>query len=112
MSDAKTFYARMPQAMESVQTAAPTTAKAFMGLFGAIMKDGALAVKHKELIAMAIGLAVRCEPCIYAHIKKCLDAGASRDEILEAASVVVMMQGGPSFMHLAQVADALDALGK
>ena len=112
MSDAKSFYAQMPQAMERIQTAAPETAQAFMGLFKTVMKEGALSVKHKELITFAIGLALRCEPCMFAHLKKCFDAGASKEEILETASVVVMMQGGPGFMHLAAVSEALEALGK
>ena len=65
-------------------------------MFQSIMKDGVLSLKEKERIAMAIGLAVRCEPCIILHVQKCLDAGATKEEILEAASVVIMMQGGPS----------------
>jgi AhpD family alkylhydroperoxidase len=88
----------------------PDAIKGFGGMFQSIMKDGALSLKEKELIALAIGLAVRCEPCIILHVQKCLDAGATREEILEAASVVIMMQGGPSFTHVPKVIEALEAL--
>lgn len=80
-----------------------------MALFGKVMKDGAVPVKQKELIAIAIAVSCYCGPCIKLHVKKCLDAGASREEILEAASVAVMMAGGPAFTHLPEVIDALDA---
>ena len=88
----------------------PDAIKNFGGLFQAIMKDGALSLKQKELIALAAGLAVRCEPCIILHVQKCLDAGASKEEILEAASVVIMMQGGPSYTYVPKVVEALEAL--
>jgi AhpD family alkylhydroperoxidase len=110
--DVKKFYqeykSKGPQMMQSL----PDMAKGFMGMFGSIMKDGALSVKQKELIAMALGVALRCKPCIYLHIQKCVEAGATREEILEAASVVVMMQGGPGFVHIPEVLDTLEALGK
>lgn len=74
------------------------------------MKEGELTVKEKELIALAIGLAMRCKPCIYLHTYKCLDVGATREQIIEAAGVAVMMQGGPAYTHIPAVIDALDAL--
>jgi len=95
-----------------MQEALPDMMKGFSGLFQSVMKDGALDLKTKELIALAVGLAVRCNPCIYLHVQKCLAAGASRDEILDVASVVVMMQGGPAFTYVPEVIDALEALGK
>ena len=64
----------------------------------------------KELIALAIGLALRCENCMYAHIQACLRAGATREQVLEAAGVAVLMQGGPTYTYLPRVVEALDAL--
>jgi AhpD family alkylhydroperoxidase len=93
-----------------MQKLIPDAIKGFGGLFQAIMKDGALSLKQKELIALAVGLAVRCESCIILHVQKCLDAGASKEEILEAASVVIMMQGGPSYTYVPKVIEALEAL--
>ena len=110
--DIKAFYEKFQADSGKMAKELPDMAKAFAGLFGAIMKDGALTVKQKELIALAAGLAVRCEPCINLHVKKSLDAGATRQEILETAAVVVMMAGGPGFTYVPKVMDALEANGK
>ena len=91
---------------------APDIARGFGGFFQALMKDGALSVREKELIALGIGVAVRCVPCINLHVQKCLQAGATREQILEVAGVAVMMQGGPGFTYVPKVMDALAALGK
>ncbi len=76
------------------------------------MKEGALSVREKELIALGIGLAVRCVPCINLHVEKCITAGATAAQILEAAGAAVMMQGGPSFTHVPEVVRALEHFGK
>ncbi len=66
-----------------------------------------MSMKHKELIALGIAVALRCEPCIRIHIEKSLAAGCSKKEILEAASVAVMMQGGPAYTTLPLVLEVL-----
>lgn len=106
----KGFLEKFQADTEKMKQLTPDVMAGFGGMFQKIMKNGALSVKYKELIALAIGLALRCEPCIILHVKKCLEAGATQEEILEAASVVVMMQGGPSFTHIPLVIDALEEL--
>ena len=106
----KDFLEKFNIHTEKMKELTPDVMTGFGGMFQKIMKKGALSVKNKELIALAIGLAVRCEPCIILHVKKCLEAGATPEEILEAASVVVMMQGGPSYTHVPVVIEALEAL--
>ncbi|MBN1765470.1 MAG: carboxymuconolactone decarboxylase family protein [Sedimentisphaerales bacterium] len=107
--DVQEFYSNFKKASGKMQQALPEMVKGFGGLFAAVMKDGALDLKSKELIALAVGLAVRCTPCINLHVQKCLAAGATREEILDAAAVVVMMQGGPSFTYVPAVIEALEA---
>ncbi len=111
-SDSEKFFAEWPARFEKARTGMPDAVRGFMGLFQAIMKAGALNVREKELIALGIGLAVRCDPCINMHVQKCLEAGATPEQILEAAGVAVMMQGGPTFTYLPKVVEALEALGK
>ena len=108
----KEFYEKYKRDFGKMRETMPDTVKGFQALFDATMKDGALSLKTKELIALAIGVAVRCDPCINLHVKKCLGAGATKEEILDAVSVCAMMQGGPSFTYLPKVLDALDANGK
>jgi AhpD family alkylhydroperoxidase len=79
-------------------------------MFMKIMQDGAVPLKTKELIAVSIGVATKCEPCIKLHVQKCLDLGLSQQEILEAASVAVMMGGGPAWTHMPVVLEAIEQL--
>jgi AhpD family alkylhydroperoxidase len=97
-------------AMEAMKAIAPDIARAFGPFFQALMKDGALSVKQKELIAVGIAVAVRCEPCIEAHVEKCRNAGATAKEIMEAAGVAVLMGGGPGYSYASFVAAALQRL--
>jgi len=106
----KEFLAKFKNDMEKMKAQANATVSGFAGLFGKTMAEGALTVKEKELVAIGIGVSKQCEPCIVLHVQKCLDAGATREEILEAAGVAVMMSGGPGYTHIPVVIDAIDAL--
>jgi len=90
----------------------PEISRSFMNLTGSIMKDGAVKTKEKELIALGIAVGLRCVPCIYAHTNNSLKTGATPEEILEAASVAVLMQGGPGMAHVMEVMKALEAFAE
>lgn len=109
-TNAKNYYQNVASEMKPVRTEMPDLVKGFRELHQAALKPGALSTRDKELIALSIGVAVRCENCIYSHVKACLTAGATREQILEAAGVAVLMQGGPSYTYLPRVIEALDAL--
>ena len=109
-TSAKTYYENNPAAMKPVRASMPDLIKSFTSLHQSVMKAGALTVLDKELMALAIGVAVRCENCIYAHVQAAMHAGATREQTLEAAGVAVMMQGGPSYTYLPRVVEALNAL--
>ncbi|HEY3322445.1 MAG TPA: carboxymuconolactone decarboxylase family protein [Planctomycetota bacterium] len=110
--NAKEFFARFGQDMEKAKIAVPDTIKGFGALFQSVMKNGALNTKQKELIALGIAVAQRCGPCINLHVQKSLEAGNTPAEILEAASVAVVMQGGPAYTHIPEVINALETLSK
>jgi AhpD family alkylhydroperoxidase len=109
-NQASEFYRGWPARMSHAKASAPDAARGFGGLFQAVMKEGAVTVREKELIALGIGMALRCDGCIYAHVEKALKAGASREQVMETAGVAVMMQGGPTYTYLPKVVEALDAL--
>lgn len=111
-TNADSFYRDWPARMSHAKASAPDAAKGFGALFQGVMKPGAISVRDKELVALAIGVALRCEPCIYTHVEKALKAGATREQVMEVAGVAVMMQGGPSYTYLPTVVEALDALGQ
>lgn len=104
------FYESWPAEMNAMKSMAPDIGKAFGPFFQSLMKPGALAVKEKELVALGIGIALRCEPCIYAHVEKCLKAGATPEQVMDVAGVAVMMQGGPAYTYTPVVARALQHL--
>lgn len=86
---------------------------AFMNLLGAAYKPGKLDVKTKELMSVAIGVYNRCEYCIVFHTYKALEAGATRDEIIESAMVSAAFGGGPTMAYSATVLkDSLDEFEK
>ena len=95
---------------KNMHAQAPEISAGFGSMFQKLMGEGALAVREKELIALGIGMAMRCEPCIYSHVQKCVKAGATRAQLLELAGVVVTMQGGPGYVYTPKLIDALDAL--
>ncbi|MFO0830116.1 MAG: carboxymuconolactone decarboxylase family protein [Phycisphaerales bacterium] len=106
--DPSTFYAEWPSIMNRMKTRAPDIGKAFAPFFKELMKDGALSAKEKELIAVGISVATRCEPCIYSHVEKALKHGATSAQVMEAAGVAVLMGGGPSYTYAPVVSAALD----
>lgn len=106
--DVSRFFQQWSADQSSIKGKLPDVLRGFGGMFQATMKEGALSVREKELIAVGIGLALRCVPCINLHVEKCLKAGATPAQIFEAAGVAVMMQGGPSFTHLPAVIQAVE----
>lgn len=70
---------------------------AFRNLASLIQKDGALNAKDKALIALACSVAVRCERCIQRHKGVARKLGASREEMLEAATVAGLVRMGSGF---------------
>jgi AhpD family alkylhydroperoxidase len=59
---------------------------------------GALDRKYKELMAITAAVATRCVPCLGNHLSNAITAGASKEEIFEAAAIGVEFGGGPSFV--------------
>ncbi|MEM1331532.1 MAG: carboxymuconolactone decarboxylase family protein [Planctomycetota bacterium] len=108
---AKDHYEDWPSIMKSMKEQAPAIGHGFGTMYRTLMGEGALSLREKELIAIGIGMALRCEPCIYAHVEKAVQAGATREELLEMAGVVVAMQGGPGYVHVPELLDAMQALG-
>jgi len=86
----------------------PDTMKAFSSLAKAATAKGALDPKTKELIAMAIGVAVRCDGCIAFHAKAAEQLGADRQEMLETLGMAIYMGGGPSMVYAAEALSAFD----
>jgi AhpD family alkylhydroperoxidase len=81
--------------------------QAFTALHRATTSPGALDAKTKELIALAVGVAVHCDGCIAFHTHDALKAGATEAEIMETLGVAVLMGGGPALMYATHVLEAV-----
>jgi AhpD family alkylhydroperoxidase len=73
----------------------PEVYSAYAHLGAAAMKEGALPVKFKELLALVIGVIRECDGCIASHARSAVRAGASEAEVAEALGVAILMNGGP-----------------
>lgn len=93
--------------MNLLGKSAPGVMSGFAKLHSASVADGALSPKVKELMALAIGINVRCDGCLSYHVHDALQAGASREEILETIGVAIMMGGGPSVVYGCEAFEAL-----
>ncbi len=80
----------------------------FMSFMGNAMADGSLDNKTKELIALSLGIAARCEWCISYHTNAALKAGATREELMEVGYVTVLMYGSQALMELNSLVDAIN----
>jgi len=77
----------------------PDVMKSAGTLGAAAYPDGAMSRKNKEILALAIGIAVRCEGCIAWHVQEARRFGATREEVAEAIGVAIQMGGGPSLIY-------------
>jgi AhpD family alkylhydroperoxidase len=84
--------------------------RGFSQLAQASMAEGVISAKHKELIALAIGVSQRCSGCIGFHVKALHRLGATRAELEEMLSVCVYMGGGPALMYTAEALKAWDVI--
>jgi AhpD family alkylhydroperoxidase len=94
--------------LKELRGGAPDVMKGFSALARAALEPRALDTKTKELIALAIGVATRCDACLAFHAEAALRHGASREEVMETLGMAVYMGAGPSVMYAAQAVEAFD----
>jgi AhpD family alkylhydroperoxidase len=86
----------------------PQTISGFGQLHRHGMADGAISAKEKELIALGIAIAIRCDGCIAYHADSALRAGATHQEITETIGVAIVMGGGPAAVYGVEALQALE----
>ncbi len=107
-----TSYPEMAAALggtlRQISKGIPETMRGFGALADNAKAAGVLDAKTKELIALAIAIATRCDGCIAFHARGAVRTGASRQEVMEMIGVAILMGGGPSSIYGAHVLDAFD----
>ena len=77
--------------------------KKFFDYYGSVFEEGALTVREKALIAIAVAHTVQCPYCIDAYTNSCLKNGADEEQMMEAVHVAVAIRGGASLVHGVQM---------
>ena len=91
-----------------IREGAPDAMKAFGALSTAATASRTLDAKTKELMALAVGIAVHCDGCVAYHTKMAHQHGATRDEVLETVALAVYMGGGPAAVYGGDAVRAYD----
>ncbi len=87
---------------------APDIHEAFTKFSERVFADGALPVKTKQLIAVAVAHVTQCPYCIRGHTKAAIRNGAAANEIMEAIWVAAEMRSGGAYAHAALALDTID----
>ncbi len=116
MTEPTNKYRELTQSISAglapLRSSTPDVMKSFSELGRAATADGALDAKTKELIALALSVAARCDPCIGFHAKALARLGATRQEVDETLGVTTYMGGGPSLMYAANAGAAFDEFAR
>jgi AhpD family alkylhydroperoxidase len=116
LSDPSTHYRDLTHAVSanlaSLRSGTPEVMKGFGDLGRAATSAGVLDKKTKELMALALSVAARCDPCIGFHMQTLARLGATRQEIDETLGVATYMGGGPSLMYAAHAVAAFDEFSR
>ena len=85
--------------MKALATHAPETMKAFVAFDKAALAPGAIPVKYKELMALAVAFTTQCPYCIELHTNKAREYGATDPEIAESVLVAAALRAGAAMTH-------------
>ena len=85
--------------LKKMNELAPDVMKAFWAFDRIAVADGAIPVKYKELIAVAVALTTQCAYCIDIHAGNARKAGVTDAELAEAAMVAASLRAGAAVTH-------------
>ena len=85
--------------LKKMNSLAPAVMKAFWEFDKAAVAEGAIPVKYKELIAVAVALTTQCPYCIEIHGANARRAGATDTELAEAAMIAAALRAGAAVTH-------------
>lgn len=103
-----TVTSDISKALGTLREEIPETMQGFNAMAKAAMKGGALTELEKELIALGIGVAARCDGCIGFHVKALIRLGVTREQLMETLAICTYMGGGPSLMYAAEAVRAYE----
>src|SRR5271170_4766274 len=79
---------------------APTEFQGFLELDKIVGRDdGAIPRKYRELMALAVACTTQCPYCLDVHTTAAKKAGATREEVAEAAFIAAALRAGAAVTH-------------
>lgn len=72
--------------------------------------NGALPAKIKELMGLTASMVMRCNDCIFYHIDRAIQEGASREELYETFNIALIVGGSIVIPHLRYAFDVMDSI--
>lgn len=95
MSETRTVQHDQPTAFEELRRLSPKVTGCLLRMRQEAYREAAVAAKYKLLTAMAMSVAIRCEPCIRVYVQMAVEKGISQEELIEFLKVAMTMQGCP-----------------
>ena len=111
MKNYQEIVVRISTHLATLRKDRPDLMDGFSQLSGAATKEGVLSAKTKEMIAMALGVAARCDGCIGFHAKALVKLCTTKQELEEILGMAIYMGGGPSLMYAADALMAFEQFG-
>jgi AhpD family alkylhydroperoxidase len=107
MLDWNEYRKQLATGVKQVGQLTPDTVKGYVELSSAGSKKNLLGPKVRELISLAVAVALRCDGCITVHTDAALRHGATEEEIAEALGVAVAINAGAALVYTTRVFDAV-----
>jgi len=108
MTSMKERWKEVAQVTRRLKEECPRETESFLNFMKEAENGDALPKKQRELINIALAIATQCEWCIAFHVRNAVRAGANRGEIIAAGIQAIVMRGGPAFMWMTPLFDAVD----
>lgn len=109
MMDWSEYRRQIGAAVKEISKVNPAVFKAYVAMNQANAASTRLDARTRELIALAVSVTLRCDGCINAHTEAAIKAGATKEDIVDALGVAIMVNAGATMVYSARTVDAYDA---
>lgn len=108
MLDWNAYQSQVNAAVKQISAANPDIVGAYAAFARANAQSKHLDAKMRELIALGVAITLRCDGCINAHTDAAVKAGASKEEVIDALGVAIMVNAGAAMGYSARTIDAFE----
>lgn len=104
----QTFREKRKELNEKTLNAGHLGIKRFFNMDSNTYRDGALDAKTKELLGLVASSVLRCNDCIDYHLEQCAKTGSTKEEILDAMNVALIVGGSIVIPHLRRAVETME----